>query len=148
MSGGEEWSVLRRSDYSVRASTPGASNPNLWIQRVRQYNRSCLASPIFKKSYLKGERYARITQLPEGGVEPLRFSSATGLKAAHQTTGAHLGIRICAMPGMYTGISEASVKSGRLNYLQASPFTVSKSKNQCSSENVNRCSNAILLSLF
>ncbi|GIZ01158.1 hypothetical protein CEXT_354341 [Caerostris extrusa] len=60
----------------------------------------------------------------QGGIEPLRFSSATDLKPAHQTTGSHLGETRCLLSGIYTGISAANIKSGRLNYLQVSPFVV------------------------
>ncbi|GIY19880.1 hypothetical protein CEXT_604471 [Caerostris extrusa] len=55
---------------------------------------------------------------PEGGIEPLRLSSATGLKPAHQTTGAQLGDTRCLLSGICTAIFLASVKSGRVNYLR------------------------------
>ncbi|GIY19538.1 hypothetical protein CDAR_606081 [Caerostris darwini] len=60
----------------------------------------------------------------QGAIGPLGISSATGLKPAHQTTGAHLGDTTSWLSGIYTAISARSVKSGRLNYLQASPFAV------------------------
>ncbi|GIY90795.1 hypothetical protein CDAR_373081 [Caerostris darwini] len=61
---------------------------------------------------------------PEGGIEPLRLSSATDFKPAHQTTGAHLGETTCLLSGICTGILIASVKSSRLNYLFIKYFSV------------------------
>ncbi|GIY19870.1 hypothetical protein CEXT_604421 [Caerostris extrusa] len=59
---------------------------------------------------------------PEGGIEPLRLSSAMGLKPAHRTTSAHLGDSMTMLSGIYAGISVGSVKSGRLNYWQVSTY--------------------------
>ncbi|GIY19862.1 hypothetical protein CEXT_604381 [Caerostris extrusa] len=66
---------------------------------------------------------------PEGGIKPLRFSSATVSKAAHQTTGAHLGTIIRLLPGICTGykIAKHKVITTQFHILQMTDRGKSKS---------------------
>ncbi|GIY76892.1 hypothetical protein CEXT_121341 [Caerostris extrusa] len=60
----EWWMRMERAetiDYSVRASAPGASNPELMDTTSASIPSELLASPIFHEKLSEGERCARIS---------------------------------------------------------------------------------------
>ncbi|GIY56008.1 hypothetical protein CEXT_730331 [Caerostris extrusa] len=61
MSGGEEWSVLRRSTTPFGESAPGASNPELMDTTSASIPSELLASHIFHEKLSEEERCARIS---------------------------------------------------------------------------------------